>query len=112
GYKPEATHGNQTIVPPRGGRHYELTAAELLDYYHEYADCGRRGIVLEWTVAEAAAHCGVSTGTIKRREAELVAEGKIRRDYGYVILSPATWDFGSQRIEMPKRVFDTLAEPI
>lgn len=102
-YTPEPTRGMTTTAePPRGGRHYEITAAELLDRYHEYADCGRAGIVLQWTISEAAEHLGVSTGTIKRREAELIEAGKMRREYGRVILSPATWAIGSQCFDMPQ----------
>jgi hypothetical protein len=107
GYRPEST-GVIAQLAVRGGRHYEITAGELLDIYHEHADCGRRGIVLDWTVAEAAEWMHLSTGTIKRREAELIAEGLMRRilspdrQRSYVVLSPATWDVRSQRIDMPE----------
>ena len=73
----------------RGGRHYEITASEMLDRYHEHADCGPAGIILDWTIEDAAQRLGVSTGTIKRREAELTEAGRIRREYGHVILEPA-----------------------
>lgn len=101
-YAPESTGVLLTDVAPRGGRHYEITAAELLDRYHEHAGCGPSGIVLDWTVNDAADRLGVSTGTIKRREAELTAAGHIRRDYGRVILLPAQLTIGSQRIDMPQ----------
>jgi hypothetical protein len=101
GYSPEST-GVVVQIAPRGGRHYEITAGELLDRYHQHADCGINGIVLEWSVAEAAERLGVSTGTIKRREAELIADGQIRREYGRVILSPDTWEIRSQRIATPQ----------
>jgi hypothetical protein len=106
GYSPEST--GVIAVAMRGGRHYEITAGELLDRYHTHADSGINGIVLEWTVNEAAEQLGVCTGTIKRREAELIADGQIRRDYGRVILSPATWENRSQRVAMQQ----TVDEPV
>lgn len=99
-YKPEST--GVVVQAPRGGRHYEITAGELLDRYHAAADCGVNGIVLDWSVAEAAEHLKVSTGTIKRREAELIADGHIKREYGRVILSPTSWEIRSQPFVMPQ----------
>ncbi len=117
-YKPEPTRClTQCQEPPHGGRHYELTMAELLDGYHLHADCGVQGIVLDWTVGEAAERLGVSTGTIKRREAEATAAGLVRRvlsddrQRSYVVLSVETWDVRSQRIAMPYRE-DDYAEAI
>ena len=109
-YVPEPTRSRASTrqpAPPRGGRHYSLTAGELLDVYHLYADCGPRGIVLEWTRAEIAQRLGVSYDTVKRREAELIAAGQIRRevsdDYqrSFVILSPGTWDVCAERTRLP-----------
>jgi hypothetical protein len=105
GYSPEST--GVIAEATRGGRHYEITAGELLDRYHAAADCGLRGIVLEWTVSEAAERLGVSTGTIKRREVELIEAGQIRREYGRVILSPDTWENRSQRIETRQTTTET-----
>jgi len=105
GYSPEST--GVIAVAMRGGRHYEITAGELLDRYHADADCGVNGLVIEWTVNEAAERLGVSTGTIKRREAELIADGQIRREYGRVILSPATWQNRSQRTLTPQTAIET-----
>jgi hypothetical protein len=99
-YQPEST--GVIVTALRGGRHYEITTDDLLEAYHRHADSGSNGIVLEWTVSEAAERLKVSTGTIKRREAELIADGRIRRDYGRVILSPATWQNRSQCIDMPQ----------
>lgn len=89
-YAPEST-GVLVATPavPRGGRRYEITASDMLDRYHEHADCGPAGIILDWTIDDAAERLGVSTGTIKRREAELTEAGHIRREYGRVILEPA-----------------------
>jgi hypothetical protein len=92
--------------PPRGGRHYTLTAGELLELYHQYADCGPRGIVLEWTRAEVAQHLGVSHDTVQRREAELIKAGQIQRGVSddrqrsFVILSPHSWNVDAQRISV------------
>lgn len=99
-YSPEST--GMIALALRGGRHYEITTDELLNAYHQHATVGVTGSVLEWTVNEAAARLKVSTGTIKRREAELIADGKIRRDYGRVILSPATWQNRSQCTVTPQ----------
>ncbi len=63
---------------------------------------------MNWTQTEAAAHCHVSVGTIKRREAEAIAAGLMRRfvtdDYqrSYVVLSPDTGGGRSQCIETPQ----------
>jgi DNA-binding MarR family transcriptional regulator len=109
-YTPEptrATSSTRQPAPPRGGRHYTLTAGELLDFYHQYADCGPRGIVLEWTRGEVAQHLGVSYDTVQRREAELIAAGQIRRQFSadrqrsLVILSPQTWDLYAQGSCLP-----------
>ena len=70
----------------------------MLDRYHEHAGCGPVGIILDWTIDDAAQRLGVSTGTIKRREAELTGSRRIRRDYGRVILEPA--EIRSQPIVM------------
>jgi hypothetical protein len=110
-YSPEATRGAaQPPEPLHGGRRPEITTAELLDAYHLHADCGPHGIVLEWTVNEAAERLHVSTGTIKRREQEATEAGEIRREYGRVILSPVTWAIGSQCIAEPqtKATFDNV----
>ena len=98
-YAPQPT-GAIVAAPaaPRGGRHYEITASDMLDRYHEHAGCGPVGIILDWTIDDAAQRLGVSTGTIKRREAELTEAGRIRRDYGRVILEPA--EIRSQPIVM------------
>ncbi len=92
---------------PKGGHPITLTTVALLDFYHQYTDCGVRGIVLEWIRAEVARHLGVSVDTIPRREGELIADGHIRREIysnrqrSSVILSPLTWDVDAQRIKMP-----------
>ncbi|MBK9715081.1 MAG: hypothetical protein IPO81_27910 [Kouleothrix sp.] len=91
-------------APARGGRPITVTAQELLDVYHHYADCDPRGIVLDWTRSEVARQLRVSTDTIQRREGELIAAGTIRREISadrqrsFVILSPATWDVNAQGI--------------
>lgn len=106
GYSPEST--GVIAVEMRGGRRYEITTDELLSAYHQHADSGVNGIVLGWTVNEAAERLKVSTGTIKRREAELVAAGQMRRmltddrQQSYIVLSVGTWDVRSQRIDMPQ----------
>lgn len=98
GYAPQPTGAiTSAPTPPRGGRHYEITASDMLDRYHEHADCGPAGIILDWTIDDAAQRLGVSTGTIKRREAELTEAGHIRREYGHVILARGA--IGSQPIE-------------
>jgi hypothetical protein len=101
GYSPESTA--VLAVTMRGGRHYEITTDELLNAYQRHATDS----TLEWTVNEAAKRLNVSTGTIKRREAELIAAGQIRRDYGRVVLL----ENRSQRIAMPQTA-DNLADNI
>jgi hypothetical protein len=107
-YAPEATH---TAAPAEGrprvqsSRPVTLTAEALLHFYHQHADCGRQGIVLDWTCAEIAQHLGVSDATVQRRERELIAAGTIRRQSSddcqrsFVILSPGTWDVDAQGAE-------------
>ncbi len=98
------TRGSTGPAPARGGRPITITAQALLDVYHQYADCGPRGIVLEWTRSEVARHLRVSTDTIQRREGELIAAGTIRREISadqqrsFVILSPATWGVAAQGV--------------
>jgi hypothetical protein len=107
-YVPQATRVTAgPTTPAHSGRPIALTAAALLDFYHQYADCGRRGIVLGWTRHEVARELHVSADTIGRRESELTAAGVIRREVSadrqrsVVILSPATWDVDAQGTEMP-----------
>jgi hypothetical protein len=52
----------------------------LLAYYQEYALDGSHGRVVSWTRSEVARLLRVSTDTIGRREAELIAAGAIRRE--------------------------------
>ena len=72
---------------PRGGRHYEITASDMSIATTSMPVAGPVGIILDWTIDDAAQRLGVSTGTIKRREAELTGPRRIRRDYGRVFLS-------------------------
>jgi hypothetical protein len=108
GYAPQATCAAapaDDCVPPQRGLPTTLTAEALLQFYHQHADCGRRGIVLDWTRAQIAHHLGVSDDTVQRREHELIATGTIRRQRStdcqrsFVILSPATWDVNAQDAE-------------
>lgn len=81
-YRPEPTRSLQpatTVVAPVGGRHYEITAAELLDYYASIADSRPTGTRADVTLIATADALGVSVSTIRRREAELIAAGQIRR---------------------------------
>ena len=94
-YAPEPTRGLVASEPLHGGRHYEITADQLLRAYQQHAESG----TLPWSIHQAAAQLHVSTGTIKRREADLIATGAIRRDYGRVILLAA---IGSQCAAMPQ----------
>lgn len=100
-YAPEATR----VAAPAGDRlsleserSIALSAEALFDFYHQYADCGWRGIVLDWTRAEIAQYLGVSEAIVQRRERELMAAGTIQRQWSddrrrsFVILSPTTWD--------------------
>jgi hypothetical protein len=108
GYAPQGTRAATTPqdrVPLRGGRPVALTAKTLLQFYHQYADCGWRGIVLDWTRAEIAQHLGVSDAIVQRHERELIKAGTIRRQLSddrrrsFVILSPTTWDVDAQEAE-------------
>jgi hypothetical protein len=116
-YLPQTTRAVRVAVVadrPTGGRPITLTAEALLAFYHQYADCGVRGIVLEWTRAEVARHLGVSVDTIQRREGELIAAGHLRREISadrqrsFVILSPTTWDVDAQVIPVPDCADATL----
>jgi hypothetical protein len=81
-YRSEPTRSLQpaaTVVAPIGGRHYEITAAELLNYYASIADSRPIGTRADVTLIAAAGALGVSVSTIRRREAELIATGQIRR---------------------------------
>jgi hypothetical protein len=107
-YAPQATRTSRTAAdraPLRRGRPITLTAEALLQFYHHYADCGWRGIVLDWTRAEIAQKMGVSDATVQRRERELIAAGTIRRQLSddcqrsFVILSPTTWGVYAQDAE-------------
>jgi hypothetical protein len=88
---------DREYTPRQGGRPLALTSETLLQFYHQYADCGPRGIVLDWTRAEVARELRVRMKTIERREGALIAAGTIRREVSverqrsFVILSPATW---------------------
>jgi hypothetical protein len=110
GYRAEATQSLGSTIqsePLRGGRHYCITACELLELYHEYADCGPCGIVLEWTRGEVAERLGISYDTVQRREAELIAAGQIQREVSgdrqrsFVILSRETWHVYAQCTGVP-----------
>jgi hypothetical protein len=110
GYAPEATRAatiGDEYTPLQGGRPIALTSEALLLFYHQHADCGPRGIVLDWTRAEVARELRVSLKTIERREGALIAAGTIRREVSVerqrscVILSPATWNAGTHCTEMP-----------
>jgi hypothetical protein len=107
-YTPEATRTaaiGDDRAQLQSGRPITRTADALLDFYHQYADCGWRGIVLDWSRAEIAHRLGVSYDTVQRRERELIAAGTIWRQYSddrgrsFVILSPTTWDVDVQDAE-------------
>jgi hypothetical protein len=118
-YRPEPTRSLQpaaTVVAPIGGRHYEITAAELLDYYASIADSGPMGTRADVTLIAAADALGVSVSTIRRREAELIGIGQIRRcvtddrQSSYVMIGAYVC---SQPIVMPDQPDSTpIAPPV